>query len=626
MKLEWFRTHKNFVYWVLLPVVGGTMAFFGIGSMGGGSVFGRPSPRVMYKLARNDRTVGEHYVSSSEVMNYRLLLTKFIGPRARDVLTIDVGHYLYGVAQAKAAGFEIGSEEMKERLRDVVKGQLRSREPSTTPVATEEIYDKLLSEMKMSAPDFEQLTHDSEISQKFNRFEMSVQVSDAELYAEYCRDKETVRLRYKVFKSADYMDKTTPAGDERIKEFYNQNKDKKIDMKDVLYTEAKLSAEVLAIDGDKYLAGLKPTEKDLTDMYERMKPIKYRAVVKANDPPPKEPFKPFAEVKGEVEKDWRDERKLQISGELSKVQQELEKAQKDYAELDKAMYPNRKDSERKPFDTADWVKKKADYLVYWTTDELTEEQYTKGKKELNAKDAEWVKTIFEYARPRPNMGRDPAQQHMIEEFYKKQFESFSYSTAIDPARPEKGSVIARKLKFTDMGLKSIEDSKAAIIQRLKVLDAVDLAQKDAKQAREDWDANKNLPNLDSLDEFKADSTNHFKNPLANSYFASHDPASPKPVGEVLPVGEMPPESTPENPRKEPYDNFYTGFAVEIQLPKVSEFERDTQWERDQHRRDMEQSYAQFLAGTMFEEVKGAVWKIPSDMADPPLNDAYGRGD
>jgi hypothetical protein len=611
MKLEWFRTHKNFVYWVLLPVVGGTMAFFGVTGKSGGSMWGHSSPRIMYKLGKTD-----HYLSSSEVLNLRTLYSKYIGRNA-NVGSVESGHYIYSYQQARAAGFEVGADEMKDDLRNAVKMQLRNREPSAPQVATDEVYEKLLGEMKMTAPEFEQLTHEIKVSAKYNQFEQTVQVNDNELFAEYCRQKQAVRLRYKQIKSADYLDKTKPAEDARIKDFYEKNKDNKIDMKDVLYTEAKLSGEVLGIDGEKYLASLKPTDIELKAMYDRMKPIKW---VSPPDKKTADGFKPFDEVKAEVEKDWRDERKMQVGGELSKIQKELEEVRKDYVEVSKLWHPKEAESDMTPFDTVEWVKKKAPYLVYWTTDDLTEDQFAKGKKEFNAKDAGWMKDIFFWAHVPPNAAQ-------YKQMFEERFNQFTSPMAVDPAKLEKGYVVVRKVKYTDISLKSLEESKAAIIERLKVLDAVDLAEKDAKQAREDWDGGKNLPKIDDMDEFIADSTTRNSNPLSNSFFGSgNKSASPKPIGEVLPVESAPPEATADKPNKQPHKNFYVGFAVEFRLPKYADYEKDTVWDREQHRRELEQSYSYSLMDTMRQQVVGATYKIPSDMQDPPLNDAYEHGD
>ena len=263
MQLEWFRTHKKFVYWVLLPVVGGTMAFFGVG-MRNGSILGKAAPRLTYVVGKT-----EHQMGPLEVIADRTRYSKYF--RGGNWQTLDVGHFATQYGNAKAAGFEIGQEEMKENLREAVKGQLQMREPSATPVATQEVYDKLLQQIQMSSTDFESITHDAQVSAKYQQVQRHVHVSDNELFAEYSREKEIVRLRFKEFKSTDYVAKVTAPTEDRIKEFYSKNKDSKIDMKDVLFTEPKLSAELLAIDGEKFVATLKPEDKDLQAMYDPSK-------------------------------------------------------------------------------------------------------------------------------------------------------------------------------------------------------------------------------------------------------------------------------------------------------------------------------------------------------------------
>ena len=230
------------------------------------------------------------------------------------------------------------------------------REPSATPEASQEIYDKLLQQIQMSATDFESITHDAQVSGKFQQFQRHVHVSDNELFAEYCRQKEVVRLRYKEFKSADYVSKVTAPTEDRIKDFYSKNKDSKIDMKEVLFTDPKLSAELIALDGEKYVATLKPEDKDLQAMYDRIKEPTYKIPVEAGKPPlpPEKAYQPFESVKADLDKRWRDEKKLSVSSELSSIQKELEKAEKDFADA-QAKLTDEQRKTAKPFSVADWV-------------------------------------------------------------------------------------------------------------------------------------------------------------------------------------------------------------------------------------------------------------------------------
>src|SRR5258708_38163335 len=116
MQLEWFRTHKNFVYWILLPVVGGTMAFFGLSGMGGkggGFSFGKAMPSVSYTVGETSRVLGPQ-----ETLTLRMMMTQYPDPEERyqrgQVDSHTAGAHMVKYRTAQDAGFEIGKEEMKE--------------------------------------------------------------------------------------------------------------------------------------------------------------------------------------------------------------------------------------------------------------------------------------------------------------------------------------------------------------------------------------------------------------------------------------------------------------------------------------------------------------------------------
>ena len=169
-----------------------------------------------------------------------------------------------------------------------------------------------------------------------------------------------------------------------------------------------------------------------------------------------------------------------------------------------------------------------------------------------------------------------------------------------------------------MQLKTVEEAKPAITERLKIQDAIDLAEKDAKKAHDDWDQGNNLPAIDTMDEFKGDLEAQGKNPLAARYFKS-----PKPVGEVLPVEQGPADQpTADKPNPQPHTIFYVGFAVEVQLPTLNTFEKDTKWDREEHRKELAGSYSQSLGAALKEQTELSCTKIPRDMPEPSL---YERG-
>ena len=167
----------------------------------------------------------------------------------------------------------------------------------------------------------------------------------------------------------------------------------------------------------------------------------------------------------------------------------------------------------------------------------------------------------------------------------------------------------------------MEDAKPAIAERLKIQDAIDLAEKDAKKAHDDWDLGNDLPAIDTLEEFKGDLEAQSKNPLLARYFKS-----PKPIGEVLPVEQGAPDPVmADKPNPQPHTIFYVGFAVEIQLPTLNTFEKDTKWEREEHRRELAGSYSQSLGAAIKEQTELSCTKIPRDMPEPSLYE-HGNGD
>src|SRR4051812_44579310 len=101
MKLEWFRTHKNFVYWVLLPVVGGGMAFYGVLSLfeRGKFLGGSDGPSIKFTVGNK-----EYYYPPGEVIRLRSELTH-LHRRGNDVSTAEAGYHLVVTKMAEAYGY-----------------------------------------------------------------------------------------------------------------------------------------------------------------------------------------------------------------------------------------------------------------------------------------------------------------------------------------------------------------------------------------------------------------------------------------------------------------------------------------------------------------------------------------
>src|SRR5437868_503708 len=124
MQLEWFREHKKFVYMVLAPVIIISFAFlFGSGdalSKAGGTKGG---PSVSYRIGNT-----EYHLTPSEVIALRFMLTQYgynpQGYRDPHVRSSDeAAYHMVSYGTAAAAGFSLGADELKDRLRQEVKNQ-----------------------------------------------------------------------------------------------------------------------------------------------------------------------------------------------------------------------------------------------------------------------------------------------------------------------------------------------------------------------------------------------------------------------------------------------------------------------------------------------------------------------
>jgi hypothetical protein len=629
MQLEWFRKHKHFVYWVLLPIVGLGMAFFGATGAVSSYYSAQAGPSVTYK-------VGEewHSLSSSEVMSLRYVLTQYMH---RQASTSDAAYYVVTCGVAADAGFEIGDKEAKQLLIDQVKGR------TSEPAATEGVYRKLLQNMQLTAPQFEQLSRQSAQWAKLQGHLMGQgKVNDAALYVAYAKEKEVVRLRYQEIRSEDFLDMAALAADEKIKEFYEKNKDNAAEYKDVMFTKPKLSAHMLFVDLEKLFGGeVKPTDDELKDFYNKNKePFKiapkageaagepkykpfeevkadvekqwkdreleqhyqhYRRIYwkvpqKPGEAPPApadEKFKPYEEVKAEVEAKWKEQQKAQRGqARMSKLAEECREEQKKY-EKEQAAKP---EAERKPFDMAEWAKKHD--LTYWATDTLTEDDYRKGKQDVGAKDAMWAQSLFWRMRDMPARSDEERQR---QEEQRKSFGS--------PQITGKGAVIGQVKSYVTEQVRPLDEVKEAIAQRLAIAAAQDIAKEQAGRLRELWAEGKSLPRLDWLSEVRGGKD--AREALVKKFFAA-----PRPVGEVLEAAEA--DAKESDPRiTEPYKRYYIGFAVERDLPSQEQFHQDTTWPRDQKRTEHERYNARAAYETLSTQLR-KMGKVVGDMKDPPL--------
>ena len=383
MRLHWFREHKQIVYWVLCPAVVLSMSIFGIASFtrGGSGLGGGAGPGVSF-------TVGpkEVYYSPSEVFQKRQILYKYVGGyvpkdnRREDNPTTDnIALMAAENETARQQQFEIGVEELKEILRNTVTGKIKAIDNMDKVTLSEDIYDKLLSQLDMTRAQFEGLVHELALRNKFheNIYE-SIVVSDAQLYVKYSGAKEVVRIRFKVLKCDDFLAETKMPSDGDIKGYFDkkENKDKKDgELKDIYKAASTMSIEALAYKDDKIFADVKPTEEELKKFYENYK----GATESWKDPKnTADPFWPFATVHAEVEKKWKDDKLSQLR---NNVQVNVTKALKDLIDAEESFKKDEKNKD-KTFDVAAWAT--AHNMVYWVTPEQTREIFASGKLEVNA--------------------------------------------------------------------------------------------------------------------------------------------------------------------------------------------------------------------------------------------------
>ena len=661
MNLEWFRKHKKFVYWFLLPVVGGGMAFFG--AMGaferGGILSGKQhGPSVTYHVG--DET---HYLNPSQVLNMRAMLAKY--SRRRDASSAEVARYLSQYQGALAQGFDVGPDETMELLRKAVKAH------TGQDSVTEDIYRRLLHELSMTATQFEQMTREQGVVNKYFGFwGEHIKVDDAEIFTKYCHDKEVVRLRYKEIKSEDFLAKAKAPTDAQIKTYYDgekklferaRDKDKDVralnelltDLKDVMLTKPTLSADMLFLDTEKLFGGeLKPNDDELKKFYDEHKDA-YKVENKAATATPPTPaapaaevkYKPFEEVKADVESKWKEGEIKNYYDRFKTIYWKLEnkpgqpppaagdekvkpfeEVKADAAAKWKTDYENREKSTRaiarmnkmkddlaeaektfakeqanKPdakFDLDAWAKKND--LTHWSTKALTEDEFKDGKDEVGSPNAKWVGQMFYLFKKMGYPSYDDANV--------KRQKEFGY-----PMTVVKGVVMGRPLVYTPEEVKPMADATNAITERLKTADAIELARKESETLREDWDSGKNLPKIDDLDEVSGDLKS--RHPLAVKFFET-----PKAVGEILPVAEG--SADWENPAgKSLNQHFFVGFAVERQPPTWTTFVADSEWDRDHPRQEIGEAHGEYLNKAMSQKAGEA----PGGEKDPPLYEEFRKG-
>ncbi|MCY3022567.1 MAG: hypothetical protein NTW87_26605, partial [Planctomycetota bacterium] len=194
---------------------------------------------------------------------------------------------------------------------------------------------------------------------------------------------------------------------------------------------------------------------------------------------------------------------------------------------------------------------------------------------------------------------------------KERQKEFVYPQVVD-----KGVVMARIKKHVPEEVKPLPEAREAIAKRLRILEAVDLAKEAATKVHDEWAEGKNLPPIDSLEEVRGDQNS--TNPLVREFLQT-----PAAIGEVLGVADGPAnEITPGS--TDPNRHVYVGFAVERDLPTWDGFNRDTNWSRDDKRKEIAMSDYYSTATSLMRQLN-EMGKVLGDVKDPPLFEDHRRG-
>lgn len=625
MRLEWFRTHKTFVYWLLLPMVVISFVIYGnVGSRKGGtSLFGDVGPRLQY-------TVGdkEFYMSPSEVIQKRLGIWHF--DQGGQPTTDQVGYRAAALELARQLGFSCGAEEEKEQLKQTIEYKIQMYDRGGDAKATAENYKKLLTTMEMSPEQFVERVHeDCVLTKLFQNLSSNMVVSDTQLFLKYALENESIRIRYKVFKSTDFMEKTKKPEEAAIKTFYDENtKEKDKDNKekareidnipyhDIFVSPMTMSVEALAYKNEKEVEVPAPTADELKKHYDQWKQQYWREVVQppptppaVGTTPPPDKFKPIETVKEEVEKYWREDKKQALRSafvtKMATLMIDLA-AEEDKFKKDDA-------NKGKEFDVAAWAKKHD--LTYWVTPEQPEEKYKSGKGEFNAADIKQAMSLWNYASKRDPRGNKRSEVDI--QSFRKNIYNFTSFEWFNHDKPELGGAWVRGKKLSDEHVKTLEEAKDGIVEHLRSTEAREKAAEAAKKAHDEWQKGENLPKLDDLEEVTSDAKKD--HPLITGF-----KRTPKAIGEVLDVEGGQPEDAEVGKKKGDAYWYYVGTCVERKPPTWNKYTlvQDADFSRPTHRQQ-ERGLDYFsVQGLLDQRIKDNVHKFATggQEGDVPLGD------
>lgn len=538
MQLDWFRQHHKKVIWVVaIVVIPSFVLFIPTGKTTGeeGGVTSGPSGEWYHASGQYEKAGWQEIVARRQEYARFFRTNHFT---SEDALKLMVQSRI-----AAELDMNIGPTELLDRIRAQVKAQTQKEK------LNDQIYQLYLSELTLSAMQFERLCYEFALMDKYGAtIQDQILPTDSELFVHYCMQKQSVRLLYKELRSKDFTAQVEAPKADAVKSHYEKFKEAPPEQRTMLSTKARLSADVLYISAKEIEGKIKPTEEQLKSYYELYKIIKWKKDPKKG--PDADNLKPFAEVKDEVLKDY--------------VQSNL------YAEKDKLLDPVRKayrealekaEAEKKPLDMTAFAKTHG--LLHWRTGKLTRAEYEKGAEKEGAADFKHAARLFDTAEP----DRNP-EHEKIRALIRKQLQpDFVIGTGASQA-----FVL---LRLADEGyeaarLMTLEEATPTITQILTEEAAYKKAEQAAKDLQAQWTKGENLPKPEELiDETCSSET---KNTLARKYFNE-----PKVIGEVLePTPDFDGEAVGDAPRQY---LVRVGFAVDRKVPTWENFEQDFSFAR-----------------------------------------------
>lgn len=270
--------------------------------------------------ARVVGTIGEDPVRSSEFGSFRSRLQRIRGLRVDDVEDVDervklVLQQLALVREAEAVGLVASKYELWEFMRERIK-QMARLQPNDR--LTRKRLQETLHDYRISETAFQQAARETIISAELARYVRDGALAPTEdRYLEYCERNSKLRVLYRDFPVADHLEQVEKPTDEEIQTHFDKNTGLSYGKPLALYEPEGAVLEILFAEHKAFERHVKVTEALLQKHYDRTK-NRYKiaepapagnggeqAEEQAGGAEAEPAYKPFAEVKGEVETDYR---------------------------------------------------------------------------------------------------------------------------------------------------------------------------------------------------------------------------------------------------------------------------------------------------------------------------------